>query len=171
MGRFLIPDFVFDRFSDITPAFLAENRICALLCDIDNTLSPYEDALPSEAVRAWVSRLADCGVRIALISNNSAARVEQYNSALSVPAYADSKKPCRAPYRAAMEALGVPKEQCAVLGDQLFTDVWSAQLVGIRSIVVPPIRDKKTLFFRLKRALEMPFMKRYYRLEKKADDR
>ncbi len=39
MSRFLIPDFVFDRFSDVTPAFLEKNRIGALLCDIDNTLA------------------------------------------------------------------------------------------------------------------------------------
>lgn len=171
MSRFLIPDFVFDRFSDVTPAFLEKNRIGALLCDIDNTLSPYEDARPSSEVLLWAFQLSQSGVSIALISNNSAQRVEQYNSVLKVPAYADAKKPCRAPYFAAMQALGVPKARCAVLGDQLFTDVWSAQLVGIRSIVVPPIRDKKTFFFRFKRALETPFLKKYYRLEKKKHGR
>ena len=61
--------------------------------------------------------------------------------------------------------------ETAIMGDQLFTDVWSAQLVGVRSIVVPPIRDKKTFFFRFKRALETPFLKKYYRLEKKKHGR
>ena len=54
MNRTLIPDFMFARAADITPEFLKNNSIAALLCDIDNTLSPYEDAVPDDEIRAWV---------------------------------------------------------------------------------------------------------------------
>ena len=38
----LTPDYMFDKYSDITVEFLGELGIKALLIDIDNTLAPYE---------------------------------------------------------------------------------------------------------------------------------
>ena len=147
MPKTLVPDFVFERFSDITVEFLKEQNILALLCDVDNTLSPYEDAEPNDAVRAWISAMQAGGISIALVSNNHAERVETYNQHLGLVA--------------------VPKEACAVLGDQLLTDCWSARRLGIPAYIVPPIRDKRDLFHRFKRAVEVPFMRAYKRKESK----
>ncbi len=162
----LTPDFMFARTADITPAFLKKNSIAALLCDIDNTLSPYEDAVPNDEIRAWVKSMQAAGIALALISNNTPARVETYNAPLGLVAYADAKKPSTARYLDAARALGVDVHTCAVLGDQLLTDCLSARRLGVPCIIVPPIRDKKTLFFRCKRALEKPFLAAYRRAHK-----
>lgn len=162
----LTPDFMFARATDITPAFLAEHRITTLLCDIDNTLSPYEDAVPSDAVCAWIETLRAAGITPALISNNSPARVETYNASLGLVAFADAKKPSTVRYTDALEALCAEKSTCAVLGDQLLTDCLSARRLGVPCIIVPPIRDKRTLFFRCKRLLEKPFIAAYRRAHK-----
>ncbi len=166
MNLTLTPDFMFARTADITPAFLKNNSIAALLCDIDNTLSPYEDAEPSDEIRAWVKSMQAAGIAVALISNNTPARVETYNAPLGLVAYADAKKPSTARYLDAARALGVDVRACAVLGDQLLTDCWSARRLGVPCIIVPPIRDKKTIFFRCKRALEKPFLAAYRRAHK-----
>ena len=39
--------------------------------------------------------------------------------------------------------------------------------LGMRAYTVPPIRDKRDLFTRVKRLLERPFMRAYYRRERK----
>ena len=65
-----------------------------------------------------------------------------------------------------MEKMGSNLENTAGLGDQLLTDTLAVHRLGMPSIIVPPIKDKRTLFFRFKRWLEIPFMKRYYRLRK-----
>ena len=165
--RTLVPDFVFDRAPSISPAFLREQNIAALLCDVDNTLSPYEDPLPNEEIRAWVKNLQASGIRLALVSNNHRERIELYNSVLGLVAYFDAKKPSRKFYKKAIADLGVPPAECAVLGDQLLTDCWSARRMGLRCLIVPPIRDKQSLFFRCKRLLEVPFMKAYDRKKKR----
>lgn len=167
MPKTLVPDFVFERFSDITVEFLKEQNICALLCDVDNTLSPYEDAEPNDGVRAWIRAMQAGGISIALVSNNHAERVETYNQSLGLVAYHDAGKPSRKCYLQAIAALGVQKEECAVLGDQLLTDCWSARRLGIPAYIVPPIRDKRDLFHRFKRAVEVPFMRAYKRKENK----
>ena len=62
MNLTLTPDFMFARTADITPAFLKNNSIAALLCDIDNTLSPYEDAEPNDEICAWVKSMQAAGI-------------------------------------------------------------------------------------------------------------
>ncbi|MBO4790755.1 MAG: HAD hydrolase-like protein [Clostridia bacterium] len=72
--------------------------------------------------------------------------------------------------RAAMEAMASEPGETLCLGDQIFTDVVMAHRAGLRAIKLPPIRDKKTLFFRFKRALERPLMRRYFRLKEKGGE-
>lgn len=161
MAKTLVPDYVFSSFSEVTPDFLHENNIHALLSDVDNTLSPYEDAVPSGEVRAWMKNMQENGIKIALVSNNHADRITLYNEEIGLPAFYDAKKPSRKAYCAAAAALGVDISECAVLGDQLLTDCWSARRLGIKAIIVPPIRDKRDLFHRFKRLVEVPFMRAY----------
>ena len=39
------------------------------------------------------------------------------------------------------------------------TEAYAGKRLGMRAIIVPPIRDKKTPFFRVKRALERGIMR------------
>lgn len=167
MAKTLVPDYVFSSFSEVTPRFLKDNNIKALLSDVDNTLSPYEDATPNENVRAWIESLHENGIKIALVSNNHEDRITLYNSEMGLPAFFDAGKPSRKAYFKAAEELSVDICDCAVLGDQLLTDCWSARRLGIRAIIVPPLRDKRDLFHRAKRLIEVPFMRAYRRKEKK----
>ena len=161
------PDYVFEKFSDITPEFLQSIGIKALVIDIDNTLAPYEQPLPDEKTVAWFKKLENAGIKSALISNNAAERVEAYNSLLGLPAYPDAKKPSTKAILTALNEMGVATAEAAGLGDQLLTDAWAVHKLDMISLIVPPIKDKKTLFFRFKRLLEKPFMKRYYKLKSK----
>ena len=60
-----------------------------------------------------------------------------------------------------MEAMGTTYADTAVLGDQIFTDVLAGKRLGLRCILVKPIKDKKSLFFFFKRLLEKPFLYLY----------
>ena len=52
----LVPDYIFDKFNDLTPQFLSDLGIKAVLLDIDNTLEPYENALPGDHVKKMAFR-------------------------------------------------------------------------------------------------------------------
>ena len=66
-----------------------------------------------------------------------------------------------------MREMGSTPENTAAIGDQLLTDALGAHLVGIPAFIVPPINDKKSLFFKFKRWLERPYIKRYVKLQNK----
>lgn len=159
----LTPDYIFPTFADITPEFLLSNGIKALVIDVDNTLAPYEQELPDQKTIDWFKNLAENGIKAALISNNKPERIEKYNALLALPAYPDSKKPSTKAILRAIEQMGVTVEVTAGLGDQLLTDTLAVHRLDMISLIVPPIKDKKTPFFRFKRLLEKPFIKRYYK--------
>ena len=157
----LTPDYMFGTYREITPEFLKEMGIRALLIDIDNTLAPYEQPDPDDAIRAWFESLKENGIRAALVSNNHPPRVERFNETLGLLAFSDSGKPSRKTLEKAMKTLGVTHGETAVLGDQLLTDAYGGKHIGLPAIIVPPIHDKTNLFFRFKRLLERPYIRKY----------
>lgn len=169
LSKYLIPDYVFDHYDNVTPAFLESIGVRALLIDIDNTLAPYEQPTSDERHLAWFDALDAAGVRTALISNNHRERVEEFNATLGREAYWHSAKPLGRTFRRVMRGWGLPREQVAVLGDQLLTDALGGKCLGLRVIIVPPIRDKKTAFVRLKRWLERPYMRAFYQKQNKEE--
>lgn len=163
MKDFLTPDYMFATFDEVTPAFLQSIGVRALLIDIDNTLAPYEEPDPSQKILDWFADLEKAGIRAALVSNNHAPRVERFNKPLGLIAYPDSGKPSRKTLERAMKELGATHAETAMLGDQLLTDCFAGKHIGLCAIVVPPIKDKTNLFFRFKRFLERPFIRKYAR--------
>lgn len=159
--NYLVPDYMFGHYWEITPDFLRSIGIRALLIDIDNTLAPYEQDEPDDRIRAWFRDLQENGIVAALVSNNHAPRVELFNQSLGLLAYADSGKPSKRTLLRAMRELGVRAEETAMLGDQLLTDVYAGKHTGLRALTVPPIKDKTNLFFKFKRLCERPFIRKY----------
>lgn len=160
----LLPDHMFPTYADVTPVFLKSIGVTALLIDIDNTLAPYEMPDPDERILAWFRDLSENGIRAALVSNNHAPRVERFAAPIGIPAFPDSGKPGKKRLAEALAAVNATPETTAVLGDQLLTDAAFAKSHGMRAIIVPPIYDKRNLFFRTKRLLEIPTVRRYNRL-------
>ncbi len=161
MGKLTMPDYIFGKFSEITPEFLARLGIKALLVDIDNTLAPYEESTPNERVISWLDTMKSSGISVALISNNGAERVDTFNRELGLVAFAKCGKPFPKNLRRAMKLLGAEKSDTAIIGDQLLTDAAAGKNIGLTTIIVPPINDRNSAFFRFKRALEVPTIKKY----------
>ena len=157
MRRYFTADAFYKTIYDIPPDFFSEHGITAILSDIDNTLIPYEEEVPSEPIRAWLSALAARGIRVAVASNNHRPRVEKFNETLGLFAVSNAAKPSRRAVKQVLRHFGVKPEQLCLIGDQIFTDVMAAKRAGCICILVEPIRDKRDLFTRLKRYLERPF--------------
>ena len=157
----LVPEYMFDTFEDITPELLSSLGIKALLIDIDNTLAPYEQELPDERILNWFAALRENGIKAALVSNNHPTRVDLFNASLGLDAYPDSGKPGTKTLRLAMEKMGATPEITAGIGDQLLTDTLAAHRLGSISLIVPPIKDRTSAFFKFKRLLERPAIRKY----------
>ena len=160
---FFQPDFTRLCYRDLTVDFLREQGISVLLLDIDNTLAPYEQLDPDDHIRNWLCTLNEAGIRTALLSNNRGDRMERFNKELGQPCRSGACKPLPFRGRKLMRALGGNKRSTAIMGDQIFTDVLCARTMGIRAILVPPIKDKTNRITRIKRYFERGFLKKYHK--------
>ena len=166
MFKKFMPDEYLDDIYKIDLDALKGAGVRAFICDIDNTLAPYEVSKPDERLMGWFSDVAERGIKVAFVSNNDPERVELFNKALSYPAFAKAGKPFKKSLLSAMDNMGSTAGNTVMIGDQVFTDVYAGKRIGLRCILVKPINDKKTLFFRFKRALEKPILKQYAKIHK-----
>ena len=150
----------------ISTEILKRDGISAVIFDIDNTLAPYEEAEPSDKIKNYFKELHENGIKTVFVSNNHGPRVELFSKTLDTPFFADSKKPLGKNMKKAMKLMGSDTGNTAIIGDQIFTDVWAGKRQRIRTYLVPPIKDKTNLFFKFKRMLEKPIVIEYYKSRK-----
>jgi HAD superfamily phosphatase (TIGR01668 family) len=156
-----IPDRMFDSIHEITAEFLISCGIRAVVLDIDNTLVTYGMAKPTPEVLSWIEGLRTGGLSVAIASNNHRERVELFNEEIGAFITWESKKPSAKSIHMAASHFGVKESEIAIIGDQIFTDIWCARNAGSYAILVVPLKYKENLFFRFKRMCEKPFIRAY----------
>lgn len=161
MALKFVPEYYFKTFNEASAEFLSSIGVKGIVLDVDNTLEPYENPLPGDHVKTWLSELQEQGISAAIVSNNGGERINLFNSELGLPVYYKAKKPFKKNVLNAMKDMGTDKSNTILMGDQVFTDVWAAHNTGIRAILVPPIKDKTDVFTKFKRMLEKPILKKY----------
>lgn len=146
----------------VTPEILREMGVTALILDIDNTMTTHDNPKPLDGLFQWLDSMRENGIKMMIVSNNHVPRVTPFAELLGLDFIPEGAKPLPVGYKKAADKLGVPKSEICTIGDQLFTDILGAKLFGIKSILVPPIEPEKTLFFKIKRGLEKPFLPKEY---------
>ena len=124
-----------------------------LIFDIDNTLVPHGEPA-NERAKALFAHLKELGFSCCLLSNNQLERVQMFNRDVQVHYIEDAHKPSRKNYLKAMELMHTDLSNTMFIGDQLFTDVYGANRVGLYSFLVKPIHPKEEIQIVLKRYLE-----------------
>lgn len=142
----------------ITGKALQRRGIKLLLADLDNTLVPYGVPLPDDRLKAWRDELTAHGVTLFVLSNNRKEhRPRIFAEGLGVPYIGHAGKPKTPSFVKAMNQMGVTREQTAIVGDQVFTDVLGGNLAGVTAILVKPIRLAGNPGRYLRYAVEAPF--------------
>lgn len=142
---------------------LKQRKIEGIIIDIDNTLVAWETKEADEKVIDFIRYLLGKGFKICMISNNTRKRVEKFNETLGLPAIHKAGKPKTAPYLKAMELLDTHRYNTAVIGDQLFTDIFGGNRLGLFTILVTPISPKEFIWTRFVRKIERKMLHNMYK--------
>ena len=153
----LLPVMLTDCVTDLTPDFLQKNNIRLLMLDFDNTIVPYTTNEPTREMAAWLKKTLDSGIQICVVSNSRKQRVKRFCEAYGIDCITHAKKPFSKGINQCLERFGVPKEYCALAGDQIFTDTLGANCAGVRSVLVKAI-DNHTWLLKLRHVAEKPFI-------------
>ncbi len=154
----LIPDFVFDSIYEITPEFFREHGLRGMLVDLDGTMASSRTPLPPETVRPWLDGLQAAGIRVLVLSNNKESRVKRFCEPLAVPYLYRAVKPLGIGFRRGARALGLPMEQIAVVGDQIYTDTFGGNRAGAVTCFIRSI-NRGDFWIGVRHQLEKPFIR------------
>jgi hypothetical protein len=133
-----------------------------LIFDLDNTLGPQDFAGLDERVWELIAGLRGQGFRVGLVSNHRGQGRDWIQQRLDgVPVCFSAKKPLRSGIRRVLQALELHPAQTAMIGDQLFTDIWGAKRCGLYTILVEPLDPSpERLWTRGRRWLERKILQR-----------
>jgi len=155
MSFSLVPQILAADIFAITPAWLTERGVTLLCLDLDNTLAPYSEDMPTARVLTWLAEMRAAGIALFMISNSrKPSRVDDYAAACDMPFIKDARKPSPKALRAVMTQMGKTPAETALMGDQIFTDGLAANRAGVLSIVIKPIA--MGLVLRLRYGIEQP---------------
>lgn len=139
-GKLLQPDLILgESVLAITPEVIHQHQLKGLVLDVDETLVPIHETDTSADVQQWLTQLKPL-VPLWLVSNNlNANRIGRIAKTLDVPYVTGARKPSRRKLRRATQAMALPVEHIAMVGDRLFTDVLAGNRLGMFTIWVEPM--------------------------------
>ncbi len=134
------PTRYFDRVSSIDPIYdLKDKGYSVVFLDIDNTLRSRADGLIPPDVLRWLESLKENGIHACLLSNNWHANVFELAHELDLPILAKALKPLPFSFLRACKLMNCKVKDAVMIGDQLSTDVWGANAIGMASYLVLPL--------------------------------
>lgn len=163
----LYPDKYLKSVDEIDFEEYYKQGIRGIISDIDNTLVPHGAPADEHIINVF-EKIHQLGIETCLISNNKEPRVKPFADAVNSKYIFDAHKPSKKNYIKAMEIMGTNEETTLFLGDQIFTDVWGANRVGIKSIMVEKINPKEEIQIVLKRIPEKFIFWNWRRKNKKS---
>lgn len=150
----LYPDAHLNNVREITTNFLQDNKINALILDVDNTLIDYDKNLPEETIE-WAKELKSNNIKLYILSNtNKKEKVKTVAEKLGIEYMYFAKKPLKSGFKKVQEKLKEPSQNIAVVGDQIFTDVIGGNRCNMFTILVDPVSKKDYLYTAWKRPIE-----------------
>lgn len=159
---FLPNEFVNSVF-EITPEKLRKLGIRGVITDLDNTLIEWNRLDATEEVAKWMKMMQEADIRVIIASNNNKERVQRFADPLNIPFIYRAKKPLGQAYMAALKQLKLNKNEVAMVGDQLLTDILGAKRLKLYTFLVRPVAESDgfvTLFNRFVERRVFNVMKR-----------
>ena len=113
------PVWMVESVYQISAEQLRNHDIKAVFVDLDNTLIAWNNPGGTKELLAWIEEMKENHIPVMIISNNSDERVEKVASGLGLPYVPRALKPSRRGFLKAIEKVGIPMENCVMIGDQI----------------------------------------------------
>lgn len=159
-----VPDYVLDSIYGITPELLKKHGIQAMYIDLDGTMASRHTPLPPDTVAPFLQSIMDAGIKVVVLSNNKKSRVQLFCKDLPCPWLHRCLKPLGWGLARAKRLTGVPLHATALVGDQIFTDVFCGNTRGALTILVDSLDVGTGRYIEWRRKFEMKYINRGKRL-------
>lgn len=152
----LLPDERRDSVYELDLEGLWNRGVRGIIFDLDNTLGPWGFSELDGQVLRFLQSVKTQGFRLGFLSNHEGDGRQRLLASLDgQPVVFKAGKPCAAGFRRLLQRMDLPPKQVAMIGDQIFTDVFGAKRLGLYTILVRPVDPtREDIFVRFRRFLE-----------------
>ena len=157
MAFSFLPTVITDSVTDLTPELLRRRGIRLLMLDFDNTIVPYTTNDPTEKMGKWLKDMVASDISLCVVSNSKKDRVKIFCRKYGMDCITHARKPFSRGIRQCLHRYGLKPSECALAGDQIFTDVLGARSCGLTAILVTAI-DNHNIWLKLRHVAELPFI-------------
>lgn len=159
----IYPKKIYDKLEDINIKELLKNSIKGVILDVDNTLIDKETQVLTEPKTKWVQSLIDNNIKVCILSNTTKKdKVEYVSKQLGIPYFMFATKPLKRGFKKCIKLFNLKADEICAIGDQIFTDVWGGNKMGMYTIYVYPINKKDcSITTTIKRPLERRILNRF----------
>ena len=148
------PNVKLDKITDITVSILKKYNIDSLILDVDNTLSTHHGQVLTDGLSEWLLNMRENNIKLTILSNSTSKRLDPFAKKIGLDYISLGLKPLPFGYIRALKALGSKRKTTAIVGDQIFTDTLCGNIVGLKTVLLTPIKPETSLRFRMKRRVE-----------------
>ncbi len=152
-----LPTLIADSVTQLTPQLLKERGIRLLMLDFDNTIVPYTTNTPTQEMSDWLTMMRASDIQLCVVSNSKRDRVRIFCQKQGIDCITHAKKPFSKGIRQCLARFGLKPEECALAGDQIYTDTLGANCTGVQSILVKAINNHN-VWLKLRHVAELPFI-------------
>ena len=157
----LLPDIKLERITDISIQLLNKFDIKALLLDVDNTMSTHHGTVLTEGLTEWIAKMQQGDIKLCVLSNSKEKRVAPFAQKIGLQYISLGLKPLPTGYLRGVNRLKEKRKNVAIVGDQMFTDVLGGRAVGVKTILLTPIKPEDGWSFKIRRRLEKNIIGKY----------
>lgn len=154
MFQKFVPDMYTKSIYTVNYKLLKNNKVKCLIFDLNNTIAPLTMKEPNKKLIELFEELKDMKFKIYIVSNSPKKRVEPFKNKLGVDSSFLSMKPLLKKYKKIFKLNKFKDNQIAVIGDELISDIWSANRMNFISIFVNPMGKKEYVSTKVGRYFE-----------------
>lgn len=166
MFSLFLPNKYVDTIFEINVDDLKSLGIKGFVIDLDNTLVPWNVKSATDEIVEWLNKMEEANIKVMIFSNNNEERVSFFCKPLNTPYVAKARKPLGRAFHKARQEMGLKKEEMAIIGDQLLTDILGGNRAGLYTILVKPIVTTDAPITKFNRAIERFILNYFYRTGK-----
>lgn len=152
--NYYYPNMYYQSIYTINYQKLLEDGIKCLLFDLDNTCVPYIDRKPTKKLKNHFDKLQDMGFKVIIFSNSPKKRLEPFKQILNIDCCYKAGKPRKKKLLKVLDLYKYQLSEVAIIGDQLVTDIYGGNKVGITTILVNPMSNIDMPFTKIHRFIE-----------------
>ena len=157
MNFSLLPKIIVPALTDVTEELLSGRNIKLLMLDFDNTIVPYTTNTPTDEMHRWINAMTRSDIKLCVVSNSKKDRVKVFCKKYGIDCITHARKPFSKGIKECLAKYQIKPQECALVGDQIYTDTLGANCTGVTSILVKAI-DNHNIWLKLRHVAEMPFI-------------